>query len=116
MSHLDLTDGVRYPRGGMYEVIRAFERVAVAEGVEIRTSTNVARIVVGDDGLASGVELDRGEVIAADAVVSGADMHHTETALLDAPAPVAARAPVEAKRSARRERPAGLRGRARRAA
>ncbi len=53
MSHLDLTDGVRYPRGGMYEVIRAFERVAVGEGVEIRTSTNVARIVVGDDGRCS---------------------------------------------------------------
>ena len=85
MSHLDLTDGVRYPRGGMYEVIRAFERIAVAEGVQIRTSTNVARIVVGDDGLASGVELASGEVLAADAVVSGADMHHTETELLDAP-------------------------------
>ena len=85
MSHLDLTDGVRYPRGGMYEIIRALERVAIAEGVEIRTSTNVARIVVGGDGLASGVELESGEVLAADAVVSGADMHHTETELLDAP-------------------------------
>lgn len=85
MSHLDLTDGVRYPRGGMYEVIRAFERVALAEGVAIRTSANVTRIVVGEDGLASGVELASGEVIAADAVVSGADMHHTETALLDEP-------------------------------
>lgn len=61
------------------------ERVALAEGVEIRTSTNVARIVVGDDKLASGVELESGEVLAADAVVSGADMHHTETELLDAP-------------------------------
>ena len=85
MSHLDLTDGVRYPRGGMYEVIRAFERLAVAEGVTLRTSANVTRIRVGDDGLASGVELESGEVIPADAVVSGADMHHTETQLLDEP-------------------------------
>jgi phytoene desaturase len=82
MSHLDLTDGVRYPRGGMYEVIRSFERLALAEGVEIRTSSPVARILVDDAGLASGVELASGEVLAADAVVSGADMHHTETALL----------------------------------
>ncbi len=85
MSHLDLTDGVRYPRGGMYQVIRAFERIALAEGVEIRTSTDVTRIEVGDDGLATGVVLASGEVIPADAVVSGADMHHTETQLLEEP-------------------------------
>ncbi len=83
MSHLDLTDGVRYPRGGMYQVIRAIESLAVAEGAEIKTGSNVTRILVGDNGLAQGVELAGGEVIEADAVVSGADMHHTETALLD---------------------------------
>ena len=38
---------------------------------------------MGDDGLARGVELAGGEVIEADAVVSDADMHHTETALLE---------------------------------
>ena len=83
MSHLDLTDGVRYPRGGMYQVIRAIESLAVTEGAHIRTGANVTRILVGDDGLARGVEIAGGEVIEADAVVSGADMHHTETALLD---------------------------------
>ncbi|WP_291381088.1 phytoene desaturase family protein [Demequina sp.] len=83
MSHLDLTDGVRYPRGGMYQVIRAIESLAVAEGVDIRTRADVTRILVGDNGLAHGVELASGEVIDADAVVSGADMHHTETALLE---------------------------------
>jgi phytoene desaturase len=82
MSHLDLTDGVRYPRGGMYEVIRALERVAVAHGVDIRTGADVKRIVVDDDDLAQGVELAHGEMVAADLVVSGADMHHTETELL----------------------------------
>lgn len=83
MSHLDLTDGVRYPRRGMYALIEALERAAVAEGVTIRTGANVARIVVGDDGVATGVELDGGETLPADVVVSGADMHHTETALLE---------------------------------
>ncbi|WP_296666855.1 phytoene desaturase family protein, partial [Demequina sp.] len=82
MSHLDLTDGVRYPRGGMYAVIEALARVAREEGVEIRTSAPVARIVVGDHGLATGVELDTGEVVKADAVVSAADLHHTETVLV----------------------------------
>ncbi len=82
MSHLDLTDGVRYPRRGMYALIEALERVAKDEGVEVMTGANVASIVVDDQGIACGVHLDDGSVIPADAVVSGADMHHTETALL----------------------------------
>ena len=83
MSHLDLTDGVRYPKGGLYQVIRALEKIAVDHGVEIKTGVEVKRIVVSDNDLAQGVELASGEVIAADAVVSGADMHHTETVLLE---------------------------------
>ena len=83
MSHLDLTDGVRYPKGGLYQVIRALEKIAVEHGVEIKTGVEVKRIVVSDNDLAQGVELASGEVIAADAVVSGADMHHTETVLLE---------------------------------
>lgn len=83
MSHLDLTDGVRYPKGGLYEVIRSLERLAIDAGVEIRTNAEVARIAVSDDDLAQGVVLANGEYLDADAVVSGADMHHTETALLE---------------------------------
>ncbi len=82
MSHLDLTDGVRYPRGGVYALVEALARIAREEGVEVRTSALVARIVVGDTGIASGVELESGEVVRADAVVSSADLHHTETALV----------------------------------
>ncbi|WNM27382.1 phytoene desaturase family protein [Demequina capsici] len=85
MSHMDLTDGVRYPRGGMYEVVEALARIARDEGAVLRTGCDVSRIVVGDDGLASGVVLADGTTLPADVVVSGADMHHTETALLEAP-------------------------------
>ncbi|MDN4477778.1 phytoene desaturase family protein [Demequina sp. SYSU T00039] len=82
MSHLDLTDGVRYPRGGMYAVIEALAAIAREEGAAVRTSSPVARIVVDDAGFASGVELASGELVPADAVVSAADLHHTETALV----------------------------------
>ncbi|MFN3865135.1 MAG: phytoene desaturase family protein [Demequina sp.] len=82
MSHLDLQDGVRYPKGGLYAVIEALERAAIAEGVTIRTCADVKRIVV-ERGRAVGVRLADGETIAADAVVSSADMHHTETELLE---------------------------------
>lgn len=90
MSHLDLADGVRYPRGGMYTLVEAMERVARAEGVTIRTSTEVAAIEVERTGRrrtkatgrVTGIRLADGEVIDADVVVSGADRHHTETQLL----------------------------------
>lgn len=82
MSHLDLIEGVSYPRGGMYAVIEACARVAREEGVTIRTGTAVEQILV-EGGRATGVRLADGEIVRADAVVSGADMHHTETALVE---------------------------------
>lgn len=81
MSHLDLDDGVLYPRGGFTEIIRAIARLAEERGVEVRTGTRVAQILV-DDGAARGVRLADGTVVPADVVVSTADLHHTETVLL----------------------------------
>ncbi|MEU1970186.1 phytoene desaturase family protein [Microbacterium sp. NPDC019599] len=81
MSHLDLDEGVLYPRGGLTEVIRAVERLARARGVEIQTRAEVTEIQTRD-GIASGVRLADGRSIAADLVVSTADLHHTETSLL----------------------------------
>ena len=49
MSHLDLTDGVLYPQGGLYEVIDSIHRIAVDAGVDIRTSATVTRIVMKTD-------------------------------------------------------------------
>ncbi|GLJ78961.1 phytoene desaturase family protein [Microbacterium imperiale] len=82
MSHLDLDDAVLYPRGGFTEVIAAIERLAVARGVTVRTGTAVAQILTDAAGNASGVRLADGSEIAADLVVSTADLHHTETVLL----------------------------------
>ncbi|WP_069385442.1 phytoene desaturase family protein [Cellulosimicrobium cellulans] len=87
MSHLDLVDGVLYPRGGMYTVIEAVERLARAEGVEVRTGVEVEAVEVEPGarrrGRATGVRLASGELVPADVVVSAADLHHTETRLLD---------------------------------
>ena len=81
MSHLDLDDGVLYPRGGFVEVIAAIERLARARGVRVETDAEVSRIVT-EGGEVTGVELEDGRFIAADHVVSTADLHHTETKLL----------------------------------
>ncbi|MCO7275408.1 phytoene desaturase family protein [Cellulosimicrobium cellulans] len=86
MSHLDLVDGVRYPRGGMHTLIEAVARLARAEGAELRTGADVAGIEVAPGarrrGRVTGVRLASGELVEADLVVSAADRHHTETALL----------------------------------
>jgi phytoene desaturase len=81
MSHLDLDEGVLYPRGGFTEVIRAIERLAVARGATVRTGAEVVAIDV-DGRRARGVRLADGTTVEADLVVSTADLHHTETALL----------------------------------
>ncbi|WP_456785744.1 phytoene desaturase family protein [Cellulomonas sp. P5_C5] len=92
MSHLDLVDGVRFPRGGMYTIIEALERIARKEGVDICTGADVAAVEIDDaspslrhprrSGEARGVRLADGRFVRADVVVSAADRHHTETALL----------------------------------
>ncbi|WP_247826918.1 phytoene desaturase [Arthrobacter antioxidans] len=98
MSHLDLDDGVLYPTGGFTTLIDAMRRVAEAAGVEIRTGADV--VSIDTDARTPGRSpLDRQAAtvravtyrtagtttsVAADIVVSAADLHHTETTLLPA--------------------------------
>ncbi|MGL4339119.1 MAG: phytoene desaturase family protein [Rhodoglobus sp.] len=86
MSHLDLEDGVLYPMGGFTRVIGSIAALAKAEGVTIITEAEVSRILV-EDGVATGVDyIDaRGmsRSLSAEIVVAAADLHHTETQLLE---------------------------------
>ncbi|HWD61921.1 MAG TPA: phytoene desaturase family protein, partial [Humibacter sp.] len=93
MSHLDLDAGVLYPRGGFRTLIDGLERLAASAGVAIIRGARVSHILTRDGG-----EVRRGQravvqgalyrqdglerALAADVVVSTADLHHTETALL----------------------------------
>ena len=81
MSHLDLDEGVLYPQGGFIEIIRAIERLAVASGAVIETGARVVSIDT-TGATATGVVLADGRRVEADLVVSAADLHHTETALV----------------------------------
>ncbi|HSX28939.1 MAG TPA: phytoene desaturase family protein [Candidatus Saccharimonadales bacterium] len=82
LSHTDFTQGVFYPRGGMYEIIKALLRIGKKHGVTYQTNAAVSRIIV-EHGRAIGVEVNDTS-LRADIVISNADMHHTETALLPA--------------------------------
>ncbi len=82
MSHMDFNQGVFYPQGGFYELIKALANIAEKNGAVLRTSSPVDKIIVRD-GKAVGVRVEGGEVIDADMVISNADMWFTETRLLD---------------------------------
>jgi phytoene desaturase len=82
MSHMDFNQGVFYPAGGFYELIKALARIAEKNTARLITGTAVDEIVV-EDGRATGVRLDDGTTLPADIVISNADMWFTETRLLD---------------------------------
>lgn len=86
MSTLDLEGGVLYPEGGISAVIEAVRRVAVRQGVTIRTGEAATRILT--DGAVSsrprvtGVRTGAGRVEPADLVVSTMDLEAAERTLL----------------------------------
>lgn len=81
IAHVELTGGVWYPRGGIYQIARALQQLAQELGVQITTNQPVRQIVVRD-GIATGVMLANDEFIAADNVVSNLDVATTYTHLL----------------------------------
>ncbi len=82
MSTLDFKSGVYFPKNGMYSLSENLVKLGTSLGVTYRTNTPVQKIVV-QDGSATGVLLKNGKVIEADIVISNADLHHTETKLLN---------------------------------
>jgi phytoene desaturase len=88
MSHLDLVDGVLYAQGGFTRVIHAIRDLAIKAGVVIHTNSPVTSITIDKDNgaKATGVTYRDAQgaehTIKADIVVSGADLHFTETQLL----------------------------------
>ncbi len=66
----------RLVSGGMGQLAAALLSVAQTNGAEIRTGAGVCRIVV-NEGVATGVELESGEIIEATTILSTADPQRT---------------------------------------
>ncbi|MFM9956835.1 MAG: phytoene desaturase family protein [Phycisphaerales bacterium] len=73
--------GCWYPMGGTREVARSLERLLRERGANVITGVKVARILESG-GRASGVELEGGKVIHADAVVSNCDVQRSLAGLV----------------------------------
>lgn len=91
MSALDLSEGVQYPMGGFRTIAEVLARLAEQSGVRMHTDSKVGHIAAGDSGKCgrkvTGITWTDQEGKAhdhrCDIVVSAADLHHTETKLLD---------------------------------
>ena len=86
MSHTDLVQGVKYPRGGFRAVVETLAALAVEHGAEIKLDSDVTSIRTSGR-TATGVTYRRGGNgpavdVDADIVVSAADLKFTETRLL----------------------------------
>ncbi len=75
ISYLEKAGGVWFTKGGMYSLIRAFEKVFLESGGKIRTNSEIREIAM-KNGRAAGVKTDGG-YFPADIVVSNADLTHT---------------------------------------
>ncbi len=81
IPYVEFVEGGWYVRGGMYELVRALERLARRLGVAIHTGAEVAQIELAG-GAARGVRLAGGERLAAGAVVVNADPRYAYARLL----------------------------------
>jgi phytoene desaturase len=81
IPYVELANGGWYPRGGIYAVAEALERLARELGVEIETNCAVRRILVEREK-ACGVVLADGRVIRSAAVIANSDVVTTQSELL----------------------------------
>ncbi len=81
IAHVEMTGGVWYPQGGIYQIGAALARLAAELGVVIETGRDVAEIV-RENGRCAAVRLTDGTLYPARAVVSNLDVSTTYQRLL----------------------------------
>lgn len=86
LPYTEIAGGLYYPMGGVHRLSLALAQLAAELGAELRYGAAVSRIE-RDGGRASGVVLADGSRIAADLVVSNADLPYTYASLLGEPYP-----------------------------
>lgn len=80
MNYADIQLGTWFPKGGMYQIVEGMYQLAVELGVNFSFSTEVTAMET-ENRQVKKIVTNNG-VFTADQVISSADYHHTETALL----------------------------------
>jgi diapolycopene oxygenase len=76
IAHMQIGDGLWYPRGGTGALVEALAKLARKVGVTVCTGVSIRRILI-EHGQARGIETDIGERIPLSAVVSNMDSVRT---------------------------------------
>lgn len=80
MNYADMVGGTWYPQGGMFRIVEAMQGLCEELGVRFHFQEEAKQILI-EKGRAKRLRTAKGEY-EADAIVSGADYHFTETQLL----------------------------------
>ncbi len=80
LAHVDLDQGIWYPKGGFGALVQAYQRLATEMGVKFEFNSNVQAITT-EGRKVTGLEVN-GQKVSFDIVVSAGDYHHTESVLL----------------------------------
>src|SRR5438045_1170757 len=80
MNYADIKGGTWYPQGGMYAIVEAMQTLCKELGVQFHFDEEATAILI-ERGTAQRVITSKSDY-SADVVISGADYHFTETALL----------------------------------
>jgi phytoene desaturase len=81
MNYAALSLGTWYPMGGMVEIVKAMEALAISSGVDIITGCGVQKIDV-QNGVIKGIKTNKGD-FTTDGTIATGDYHHVEQDLLD---------------------------------
>ena len=76
IAHVELTGGVYYPKGGIYQIALAYQRLAEELGVTIETNSPVDRILVRNRRVV-GCELENGTQLNCRTILSNVDVFTT---------------------------------------
>lgn len=76
IAHVELTEGVWYPQGGIYAIARVYEKLARELGVDIRPNMRVKEICLHGKQVSS-VLLENGDILPASTLISNLDVTST---------------------------------------
>ncbi|HMQ08524.1 MAG TPA: phytoene desaturase family protein [Saprospiraceae bacterium] len=81
MNYADLVLGTWYPKGGMYEIVKAMVNLAEEKGVQFHYDEPVHQILTESKRI-TGIETSKGKY-PGDYVIASSDYQHTEQKLLE---------------------------------
>ena len=80
MNYADMVGGTWYPANGMFSIVKGMQQISEELGVTFRFGEEAQTITI-EKGAAKKLVTNKGEYVA-DAIISGADYHFTESHLL----------------------------------